>query len=289
MKTLDTLVEDIYDLLDPDTEHTVSEENLDLFAEACKDIFRTKLSKQDRPADRPIRFSALGKPDRQVWMDAHPDPEHEEKLIPKTYIKFLYGDLIEQLILFLAREAGHTVESCQEQVETDGVTGSIDAIVDGVVIDVKSASAFGFKKFEDGSILDNDPFGYVKQLAGYANILTPGKDAAWLANDKVHGDIVVTPLKADDIAKHPPGPRINHLKEVVAKEGPPPLCYNPEPDGKSGNMKLPTGCSYCRHKHRCHPNLRTFLYSTGPRYLTRVVKEPNVRELGGAEFPDVVA
>jgi hypothetical protein len=45
-------------------------------------------------------------------------------------------------------------------------------------------------------------------------------------------------------------------------------------------MKLDTGCSYCPHKFNCWPDLKTYYYSTGPRYLTKVVREPRV----SAEF-----
>ena len=146
-------------------------------------------------------------------------------------------------------------------------------------MDVKSASAFGYKKFEEGRVTEDDPFGYVDQLAGYASVLTPGEDAAWFANDKVHGDLCVSPLRSTVIRHHDPAVRIRHLRDVVESETPPELCYEPKPDGKSGNLKLDTGCSYCKHKYRCYPGLRTFLYSTGPRFLTKVVREPDVPEV----------
>lgn len=278
-KTLDTLVVDIYDLFDPSKGHEPNEQNLDDFCTNLKDLFRVRLSARVRKEGGGIRFSALGKPDRQIWMDAHPDPDNEEALLPKTYLKFLYGDVIEQLYLFLAKEAGHSVTHEQTEVEVDGVKGHIDAIIDGTVVDVKSASPFGYKKFEAGTIEQDDPFGYVAQLAGYSNVLTPGEPAAWLAVDKVSGDFCVSYLKAPVIKHHQPAPRIEHLKKVVESETPPELCYEPEPMGKSGNLKLPVGCSYCSHKFRCHPNARTFLYASGPVYLTSVVEEPKVPEV----------
>src|SRR5690606_33465461 len=125
-------------------------------------------------------------------------------------------------------------------------------------------------KFEEGTVENEDPFGYVAQLSGYASVLTPGKDAAWFAIDKVSGDLCISPLSAQVIGKNAPEKRIDHLKEVVASEQIPDLCYQPVPDGKSGNLKLPTPCSYCRHKFRCHPDVRIFLYSSGPRFLTKV-------------------
>ena len=151
------------------------------------------------------------------------------------------------------------------------------------MVDVKSASPYGYKKFEQGTVTQDDPFGYVDQLSGYAHELTPGKPAAWVAFEKVAGDICVSELGPVSIDHHQPEPRIKELKEVLEKDTPPEPCYKPVPDGKSGNMKLPVGCSYCAHKFRCYKDqgnpLRGFAYSTGPRYLTKVAKEPNVPEI----------
>ena len=52
--------------------------------------------------------------------------------------------------------------------------------------------------------------------------------------------------------------------------------FSDVPDGKSGNMKLGTQCSYCEFKKVCWPDLKTYIYSSGPRYLTKVVREPKV-------------
>jgi hypothetical protein len=277
-KTLDTLVDDVNSLFDPDLDHEPNEDFLDEFTENLKQLLRTRLRASPRRSGGGIRFSSLGKPDRQVYFDHHPSPD-EEPLLPKTYLKFLYGDVIEQLYLYLAKEAGHSVTHEQAEVEIDGVLGHIDAIIDRTVVDLKSASSYGYKKFEEGTVEQDDPFGYVEQLSGYASVLTPGKEAAWWAVDKSSGDHCIATLKPTVIKHHEPAPRIEHLKKVVESDTPPPLCYEPVPDGKSGNMKLPTPCSYCKHKFRCHPDARLFIYSSGPRYLTTVVREPDVPEI----------
>ena len=50
-------------------------------------------------------------------------------------------------------------------------------------------------------------------------------------------------------------------------------------------MKLPRGCIYCRHKLECHKDtnegkgLRVFQYAKGLAYLTKVMKEPKVKEI----------
>ena len=56
-------------------------------------------------------------------------------------------------------------------------------------------------------------------------------------------------------------------------------CMTPKPDGKSGNLELAIGCSYCQYKKHCYPNLRAFKYSHKPKFLCKVVKEPKVQEL----------
>lgn len=225
-----------------------------------------------------LRFSALGKQDRQLWYEEH-EADGKEDLRPQTYLKFLYGHVIEELLLFLCKEAGHNVEREQEEVEVDGVKGHIDAVIDGVVVDVKSASPFGYKKFKDGSLLDNDPFGYIQQISGYSNVLTPGKAPAFLAFDKVSGDICVSYVSASITKDFHPEPRIKHLREVLSMEEPPPRCYEDQPDGQSGNRKLGAGCSSCSFRNKCWPGLRAFVYSTGPRYLTEVKVLPKVYEI----------
>lgn len=277
-KTLDTLIPDIYELFDQTKTHECNEDNLNELANNLKDIMRNRLQERKEP-DSPLRFSSLGKPDRQLWYEAHPIEGTKEGFRPQTLFKFLYGDVIELLLLFLAKEAGHSVEQQQAEVEVEGVKGHIDAIIDGVVVDVKSASPFGYKKFKDNAVLVDDPFGYVAQLSGYSDVLTPGEPAAWFVADKVGGDLCVTSLSSSVIADNKPKPRIEHLKKVIENDEPPERCHSPVADGKSGNYKLPTSCSYCSHKFRCHPNLRTFIYSTGPRYLTKVVKTPEVTEV----------
>lgn len=273
MPELKTLPQDIYNLFDPDADHEVNEDNLETFAKNICDQVRLRLRKQEQPSN-PIRFSALGKPNRQMWYEAHPLEGSKEPMLPKTYLKFLYGAILEEILLLLAKESGHEVKDEQREVEVDGVKGHIDAIIDGTVVDAKSASPYGYKKFETNTVTQDDTFGYVEQLSGYADELTPGEEAAWLAFDKVSGDICISPLAPVVIRHHKPAPRIAELKEVIAREEPPERCYEDIPDGKGGNRKLDVGCSYCAHKFRCWPGLRAFAYSNGPRYLTVVKKEP---------------
>ena len=276
MADIETLPQDIYNLFSPHVDHLASEENLETFCTNLKQTLRQRLAKQESREGN-LRFSSLGWPDRKLWLASR--GVQGEEMDGKLLFKFLYGHIIEELILFLAKEAGHSVSNEQEEVEVLGVKGHIDAIVDGVVVDVKSASPFGYKKFKDGTVIEDDPFGYIQQISGYSNVLTPTQGPAFIAFDKVAGDICVSPVSISVASCHKPEDRISHLKQALASDVIPPVCYPPVPDGKSGNMKLATGCSYCAYKKECWPQARLFLYSTGPRWLTTVAREPDVHEV----------
>lgn len=280
-KSIDSLVEDIYNLLDEDTNHEPNEDNLDWIAVAVKDLLRSRLANREREAAT-LRFSSLGRPDRQLWYATH-RPEHAERMLPKTYFKFLYGDVIELLLLFLSKEAGHEVTHLQTEVEVDGIKGHCDAVIDGVTVDAKSASPFGFNKFRSGGFLSDDPFGYLGQIGGYRAALGTDR-AGFLVADKVHGDIHFAEVNAEVLAANTPGPRIAHLRDALQSESEPPKCYEDKPEGKSGNKVLATPCSYCPFKAHCWRDanggqgLRVFAYSTGPKFFSRVEKEPRVEE-----------
>lgn len=276
----------VYSLFDPKTAHDYSKDNLEALGENVKEIVARRLTEIRDPTEKKVlRFSSLGKPDRQLWYEAN-KPELADEMAPKTYLKFLYGDVIEQLMLFLMKEAGYKIENEQLEVELDGVKGHLDATADGITVDVKSASPQGYIKFANGTLKENDSFGYIGQISSYGNVVTPEKGAAFVAFDKVHGDVCVSGLGREGIAEFDTKGRIAHLKEVIANENKPEKCYEDVEDGKSGNRKLSTQCSYCAYKFDCWAEsndgkgLRTFIYSNGPRYLTKVERLPDVREKG---------
>lgn len=276
----DTLVSDIYNLVS--TKEVGSDVDLDLaieqFGDNIKKLMRDEFGENKGRDPRRLRLSAIGRTDKYLW-NSYNGTEGEE-IEPNTYVKFLYGHIVEELLLFLTKAAGHEV-TCEQKVCTvEGVKGHMDCKIDGVVTDVKSASTFGFKKFKDGKLHEDDPFGYIGQIKAYAH--SEGETQyGWLAIDKVNGHL--TYLKYDESEPHPKEldysivERVKHVKQMV--EGPEPitLCYQPVPDGKSGNEKLAIGCSYCQYKQHCYPNLKTYIYSSGPRYLSKVVREPNVQ------------
>ena len=276
---IDNLIEDIYKRLE--TPQEVSEENIDIFCDNLKALLKDRLSEGERSPS--LRMSSIGKCSRQVYYDLT-EEEEGEQLLPHTRLKFLYGDLIEELVLFLAREAGHKVTDPQKTVELDGVVGHIDAIIDGHLVDVKSASKFAFKKFKEGTLAEDDPFGYDLQLSGYSAALGD-IDGAFLAMNKESGELALLKRSSDYMKMNFPHKKIENHKQNLQSDSPPDRPYEPVPDGKSGNMKLGVNCSYCSRKQVCWSDsndgngLRKFVYSYGPVFLTDVVRTPKVPEV----------
>lgn len=283
MKKLNTLVPDIYEKLDGLVNGTpldISEKDAEAFGNAMKNVLLSwaKPYERDKPT---LRMSNVGKPDRQLWFDLKSKEEPLPVSAP-TMIKFLYGHILEEVVLMLVRLAGHDVTGEQKEVKVSGVLGHMDCIIDGQVIDVKSTSGYAFKKFKNGTLPEDDPFGYMAQLAGYEE--SEGtKGGGFLAINKENGELAL--LIPEEIDKPNIKYRISKLKKQLKLDNPPSMCYNPIPDGKSGNMKLPKQCIYCRHKFTCHKDsnngkgLRVFKYAKNLEFFTTVVKQPRVQEI----------
>jgi hypothetical protein len=274
MPKIDTLVQDIYDLyrngVDPkDILHAEHQRmGLRIGVAVAESLTRVK---EERVPE--LYMSSVGKPECQLWFQMHGAPK--EEMLPHTLIKFLVGNIMEEVMLFLAAQAGHEVTEQQKRASINGVRGKMDAKIDGVTTEVKTASPYGFQKFEDGDLGD-DSFGYERQLDSYLEA-EGESEGAFFAFHKVLGKLTLMRQTREPDSKSAAA-RIEFLKEVVACDTPPDRCYDSVPDGKSGNMKLGVVCSYCDYKETCWPGLRTFLYSNGPRFLTTVALEPNVME-----------
>ncbi len=278
------LVDDIYKVVaTKDVPEDVDlYEEIERFGENCKRLMSGLFT--EKRDGRKLRMSNIGRDDRYLWNVVN-NADVEEELTPNTHVKFMYGHLIEELLLFLTRLSGHEVTDEQKKCEVNGITGSMDCKIDGVVTDVKSVSSFGFKKFKDGNLAYDDPFGYVAQIKGYAHSEGETK-FGWLAMDKQNGHLTYLLYDSEDTQapvydkiSYDIGEHIDRVKKLVEQPDAPPHCHVVVPDGKSGNMKLAVGCSYCPFKHTCYSGVRTFLYSNGPRYLTEVVNEPKVAEV----------
>tara|TARA_R100001463_G_scaffold76034_4_gene130030 strand:+ start:5666 stop:6580 length:915 start_codon:yes stop_codon:yes gene_type:complete len=282
-KKLNTLVDDIYkklSVLGKGKSLNLSEESIEQFGESMKEVLRHWSTPTPRSTET-LRMSNIGRPNRQLWYDMKTEQQAQE-IPPSTFIKFLYGHMLEEVVLLLVKLAGHTVSDEQKNVKIKGIEGHMDCVIDGEVIDVKTASGYAFKKFKDGTLAEDDTFGYMSQLAGYeAGHGT--SNGGFLAMNKESGELAL--YIPEELDKPNIETKIDTVKKSLKKSAPPELCYKPIPDGSSGNMKLPRGCFFCRHKLECHKDsnngkgLRVFKYSKGLSYLTQVVKEPRVDEI----------
>lgn len=279
MKTIDTLIPDLealltggLDSLDPDI--------VEAFGKRLAEVMASRL--QRSPREFTLRMSNIGKPClRQLWLE-RVYPDKVEKLNASTLLKFQYGDLLEELLLFLAELSGHRVEGRQDTQRIGSIVGHRDAVIDGVVVDVKSASTYSFRKFVDHLDKSTDSFGYLDQLQSYMHAsqgddcVTDKSRGAFLVIDKTLGHLCL------DFHKYVPKDWESEYErriEIVNGTEVPSRAFRPESDGKSGNTKLGVNCSYCSVKTSCYPGLRAFKYYGGPTFLVHVAREPNVEEI----------
>ncbi len=284
MKKLNTLVEDIYSSLQPlceGTPYPLTDEEIDKFGESIKEV----LTHWARPAKRDVgfnlRMSNIGKPLRQIWFDSKSTTSNT--VTPTTMIKFLYGHLLEEVLLMLVRGSGHSVTDEQKEIEVAGIKGHMDSKIDGQVVDIKTASSFAFRKFKYGTLAEDDPFGYLAQLAGYEE--AEGTDeGGFLVINKETGELC---LHIPEELDKPNSPnKIKSIQKVLKRATPPEeKCYPDVAEGTKGNMRIHKNCNYCPYKFECHKDansgegLRGFKYSKGVTYFTQVIKEPNVEEV----------
>jgi len=271
------MMEDKCSKLPKESQEAIIEE----FGEECKAFMRDAIGgHQDRSGS--LRLSGVGHPLRKLWNQFW--GIRGRPITGQTYMKFIFGHLTEAMLLTLVKLSGHKVTEQQKVCTVEGVRGHQDCRIDGMLVDVKSASSYGFKKFRYNSLHEDDPFGYIAQLKAYAHEEGDTK-FAWLAMDKQNGDLAWLVYDTEDTSapyydacNYDIAERIREIKTSIKGELPS-LCYTDVPDGKSGNRKLSTGCSYCDYRDTCWPDLRTFSYSGGPRYMTKVVRDPKVREI----------
>jgi hypothetical protein len=292
-KKLSTLVPDMYAVLENDTDHRLEVEALTRFANDVVQHYQNAVAGGRRPRkDKVLYASEIGKACvRQLAYERDTTIE-KEPLKGDVLYKFLYGNIIEELTLQLARSAGHKVEGEQMEINTDidgtdgwKVRGRADAVIDGQMVDVKSASGFAFNKYTKSGVTEqNDSFGYREQLT-YYNVNNPPtghKKAAFLFVSKDMGKLAIVPI--DDLSEPvmvTARDKANALQEWTdTGELPERIAGAEVPEGASGNMKLCTNCSYCGFNKTCFPHGRTFLYAGNkPVTLTVVKRLPKVREV----------
>ena len=215
-RSIDTLVADVYHLIvsgSRDISDKAYEELGRQVANAVKyQLVKTAqanipLNSEALDFSPPLRMSNVGRPDRYLWylMKAHenakakgvPLPQHlKEDFSPSKIFSFMYGAILEEVLVWLAEQSGHTVEDRQKEVEVEGILGHMDCRIDGVGLDVKSASNQSFTKFRNKKILTDDPFGYMHQLGGY---FKDEPETAHFVANKETGELTLARYKKEQV------------------------------------------------------------------------------------------
>ena len=156
MKNISTLVDDIYSVISGGLQPVTSNNKVDV-------SYDKWFTPRDREREEKILyFSEVGDPcPRRLWYKYNM-PTIAEKPDGRALLKFFYGDVLEELVLNVSEDAGHTVEKKQERVVYDigdgwYVRGRIDAVIDNVMVDVKSVTKYSEEKFKNNLV--DDPFG----------------------------------------------------------------------------------------------------------------------------------
>jgi hypothetical protein len=277
-KTNSTLVSDIYSVVKG--QGGWDKATSKAFSKDLKSLTLSRFTK-DQGERRYLSMSGLGAScKRKVWLRIN---EPSNALSPKgsDLIKFFVGDFFESLLLHLTKAAGHSVTGEQDELILEGVRGHRDAVINGVTVDVKTASPFSFRKFKEKKLSEDDPFGYLSQLSSYVAaakddpLVTDKEGGAFLVVNKVTGQLLYDYHKFDLSTKKE---EVHKAKLMVAQDEPPPR-LEPVPQYKTGkNLKLGIDCSNCSFRKKCWPEARSFVYSKGVEHLVHVEVEPNVAE-----------
>ena len=161
-KTIYTLVSDINALIKSKQEGWFTDE----LAKSLSADIGLRLQAQFGQGTREprLRLSAMGpRCPKALWYSIN-RPELAEPLPPWAEIKYAFGHVIEALAISLAKAAGHSVVGEQDELRLDGIVGHRDCVIDGCIVDVKSASTISFNKFKTSTFTDT--FGYLDQLDG---------------------------------------------------------------------------------------------------------------------------
>jgi len=285
-KEINTLVYDIYEVaytgLPPSEQTEESDKIIVDYATRMGEFMGKKVYPDERKtkdhADRTIRMSELGTPCLRQLMYKWYEPEFG--LPPYTYqgdptlgVKFGYGNLIEEYVLTLAELAGHLVTNKQTKVEIPVggwiARGSMDAVIDNVLVDVKSSSKFGFDVHrKEGFTEKNDTFGYSYQLNGY-RVAAGYTDAAFLMVEKETGRLnVVPPIAMDPLKIRTRIGNVAGIAESYQRTGKMPARLKTKPH--SYGEQLDIACSYCQFKHACFPDLITYVERGRPIHITNL-------------------
>jgi hypothetical protein len=261
----------------------------DLASEGANEIFNA-FQKPDRSGFA-FSPSMLGRPLCQIQMAKKETPQRpvREDAMATT---FATGDMLEAWVVMILKAAGVPVEATKIpttlKLAGKDIKGEADIIIDGKVYDIKTASAYSFKKYTleggFGVVKEDDPFGYVTQGFLYSAALDL-PFGGWVVANKNTGEICICDVPSEqsdyqDEAIQIAEGAINSIEDEVPFE----RCFQAEEEtfrkAPSGNMKLCFNCEWCSYKHDCwedldyRPNVMSSAMSPKWVYYTELTNIP---------------
>jgi hypothetical protein len=224
--------------------------------EALKRQFGTKTKRREFQ----LRMSNIGRPTCQLWFEKNM-PDYADPL-PTTFVmNMMLGDIVEAVFKGIMKEAKVKFENSDKvslDIADTKVSGTYDLVLDDAVDDIKSASDWSYRnKFESfDTLAEEDPFGYVGQLAGYAKALGKKAGGWWVVN-KANGSFKYVPADGIDLEKEVDKleKNVNTVNSNKFKR-----CYEPVEETfrskPTGNTVLSKTCSFCRYRKACWENLQ---------------------------------
>ena len=210
-----------------------------------------------------LRMSNIGKPKCQLWFEKN-DAEDKTPFPPHFLMNMILGDIVEAVFKGVLRAAGvEFKDNDRVSLELSNghtIKGEYDMEMDGKIDDVKSASPWSYNnKFVSlDTMQQDDPFGYVAQLVGYAAGAGKGVGGWWAIN-KANGEFKYVSAEAVDTEAELE--KIEDLVDYIENDEPFERCFEPVPETffrkPTGNIVLPKACGWCSFKHKCHPSLQS--------------------------------
>lgn len=222
-----------------------------------------------------LRMSNVGRPECQLWFEKN-EPTGGVPRSTNFIINMMIGDIVEAVFKGLLTEAGVSYSNGEKvtlKVGSHEIHGTPDIVIDGAVDDIKSASPWSYEnKFKDFATLDeNDSFGYVAQLAGYAMAMNVKPGGWWVVN-KASGEFKYVAADGIDLKKE--AAKIEATADAIQANA-----FERNYDaidetyrGKpTGNKVLCRDCQWCDYRYKCWPTLQEM-----PSVKSRAEKPPMV-------------
>jgi len=204
-------------------------------------------------------MSNVGRDYCQLWFDKN-SPQDAVPHSTNFIINMMMGDIAEAVFKGLLTQAGVAYANGDKVTLVAGdhtIHGTPDLVTEGAVDDVKSASPWSYaNKFVDYKTLhDNDSFGYVGQLAGYAKAMDIKAGGWWVIN-KANGEFKYVAADTIDLDAE-----VQKIKEKAdkLKNNEFERCYEAIPETyrkkETGNLVLGRECGWCSYRYKCWEGL----------------------------------